>query len=139
MKLEKEFAVSRPKSDVVGALADDDVLAKIFPGTRVEHRAGGVRETFTPFKALGQSREIHFFWMTLPDGSLRFEKECNGNVWRSLEGKIAVDEVDDSMTSVRLTMEGSTRAFVPELTIRQPLREQIEDMAKSLRRELEHS
>jgi hypothetical protein len=38
---------------------------------------------------------------------------------------------------VLLRMEGRTRTLVPELTIRGPLRDQIEQMTKALRMRLE--
>ena len=74
--------------------------------------------------------------ITLPDGSLRFEKVCDGNVWRFLEGKIELED-DAGTTTVRISMEGQTRSFVPEITIRVPMREQIDQMAKALRAQLE--
>ena len=74
MKLQKEFAVALSREAAVATLADDRILEKIFPGTRVEHRASGVRETFTPYSAFGQTREIRFLWQTCDDGGLRFEK-----------------------------------------------------------------
>ena len=137
MKLHKEFVLARPRAEVARALEDDETLCKLFPGTRIESRSGGVRETVTPYSALGQSREIRFLFQTLPDGDLRFEKICDGNVWKALDGKIRLEAIDERMTSVRISMEGSTRAFVPELTIRSPMRDQIEQMARSLRLELE--
>jgi carbon monoxide dehydrogenase subunit G len=137
MKLQKEFAVARPRAAVAEALEDDGILEKLFPGTRIEHPRDGVRETFTPFSALGSSREIRFLFQTLPDGNMRFEKVCDGNVWRFLEGRIQLDEVDERMTRVGISMTGQTRAFVPDITIRAPMRSQIEDMARVLRAELE--
>ena len=139
MKLRKEFAVGRPRADVATALDSDELVEKLFPGTQIEHPAQGVRETRTPYSALGQSREIRFLFQTLPDGNMRFEKICDGNVWRFLEGLIQLEEVDEHMTTVAIAMEGQTRAFVPELTIRAPMRQQIEEMAHTLRSELERT
>lgn len=137
MKLQKEFIVRRTRSEVAAHLDDDRTLEKLFPDTRVEHNVDGVRETFTPYVSLGRAAEIRFLFQTLPDGNVRFEKICDGNVWRYLEGGVRLDEVDEKTTHVRLFMEGQTRAFVPELTMRVPMREQIEQMAKALRASLE--
>ncbi len=138
MKLHKEFVVARPREALASALDDDQTLEKLFPGTRIETRVDGVRETFTPFRSLGQARDIRFLFQTMPDGNMRFEKVCDGNVWRFLEGKIELED-DGGTTTVRISMEGQTRSFVPEITIRVPMREQIEQMAKSLRTELDRS
>jgi len=137
VKLEKEFVVARPRGEVAERFKDDKTLEKLMPDTSIEHRADGVRETRTPFAALGRSGELRFLFQNLPDGGLRFEKVCDGNVWRSLDGAIRLDEVDARMTRVRISLDGQTRAFVPELTIRAPMRQQIEQMALALRDELE--
>ena len=137
MMLHFEFVLRRPRAELVEALEDDETLCKLFPGTRIESRAGGVRKTVTPYSALGQTREIRFVFQTLADGDLRFEKVCDGNVWKALDGKIHLEAIDERMTSVRVSMEGRTRAFVPEITIRAPMRDQIDQMARSLKLELE--
>jgi carbon monoxide dehydrogenase subunit G len=137
MKLQKEFVVDRPRAQVAAAIDNERTLEKLLPGTRIESRVDGVRETFTPFSSLGSSREIRFLFQTLPDGNVRFEKVCDGNIWRFLEGHIRLDAIDERMTTVQLAMEGQTRGFVPEITIRAPMREQIEQMSKALRAELE--
>ena len=137
MKLQKEFIVARPRAKVVADLDDDRTLAKLFPDTRVEHTVDGARETLTPYTTLGQNREIRFVFQTLPDGNLHFEKVCDGNVWRSLRGDLRLEAIDERMTRVVLSMDGQTRAFVPEITIRVPMREQIDQMAKALRAQLE--
>lgn len=137
MRFEKAFVVERPRQAVVTDLDDDRTFAALFPETRVQKRGERVRETCTPFRALGQSREIRFVFQTLPGGNVRFEKICDGNVWRSLEGEVRVEEQDESSTRVVLSMDGRTRTLVPEITIRGPLRDQIEQMAEALRRRLE--
>ena len=137
MKFEKEFVVGRPRADVVADLDDDQTIAAFFPNTRVTRKSERVRETCTPFRALGQSRDIRFVFETLPDGNVRFEKICDGNVWRSLEGEVKLEERDKERTRVVLRMDGRTRTFVPEITIRGPMREQIEQMTRALRTRLE--
>ena len=136
MKLESEFTVERHRDDVVGVFDDDATFEAIMPDTRIVKREGDVRHTVTPYTAMGQSGEARFVFTTLVDGNLRFEKICDGNVWRALEGAVTLDE-DGPFTRVSLRMEGRTRALVPELAIRGPLREQLEQMADALRRRLE--
>ena len=108
MKLHKEFMVGRARDQVAAQLDDPHTLGKLFPGTRIEERPDGSRETFTPFKSLGQSREVRFVFRTQPDGDVSFEKVCDGNVWRSLDGEIHIVGVDERMTSVAIGMEGQT-------------------------------
>jgi carbon monoxide dehydrogenase subunit G len=136
VKLESEFTVERHRNDVVGVFDDDATFEAIMPDTRIVKREGDVRHTVTPYTAMGQSGEARFVFTTLVDGNLRFEKICDGNVWRALEGEVTLDE-DGPFTRVALRMEGRTRALVPELAIRGPLREQLEQMADALRRRLE--
>jgi hypothetical protein len=45
--------------------------------------------------------------------------------------------VNDATTRVRIAMEGTTRALVPEFTIRAPMQTQIQQMTKALRERLE--
>ena len=137
MQFEKEFVVDRDRKTVAADLDDDRTFSALFPETRVSRRGERVRETCTPFRALGQSREVRFVFETLPNGNVRFAKICDGNVWRSLEGEIRLEEQDAARTRVVLRMDGRTRAFVPEITIRGPMRDQIEQMATALRRQFE--
>jgi carbon monoxide dehydrogenase subunit G len=137
MTLEEEFLVHRPRAQVVTRLDEDETFASLFPDTRVVGKGKGVRETCTPFQALGQQREVRFVFETLSDGNVRFEKICDGNVWRSLKGRVQLDETDAATTRVRLRMDGRTRSLVPEITIRGPMRQQISQMADALKSRLE--
>ena len=137
MTFEKEFVVDRPRDEVVVDLDDNRTFAAFFPDTTVTRKSERVRETSTPFRALGQSRAIRFVFETLPDGNVRFEKICDGNVWRSLEGEVKLEGRPQGDTRVVLRMHGRTRTFVPEMTIRGPMRDQIEQMTSALRARLE--
>ena len=137
MKLHTEFAVALARERVLPLLSRPSTLEKLFPGTRVQTRARGVLEATTPIQRFGAARELRILIQPLADGALRFEKVCDGNVWRFLDGRVTVEAVDDAMSIVRIAVEGQTKSFVPELTIRAPLREQLEQIAKLLRRELE--
>jgi carbon monoxide dehydrogenase subunit G len=137
MKLEQAFVVRRPRHEVLRRLDDDETFAALFPDTRVIQRDERVRETCSPVRAFGQERQVRFIFETLPDGDVRFAKVCDGNVWRSLEGEVRLEEKDAETTRVSLRMEGRTRAFVPEFTIRAPMGEQIGQMARALHERLE--
>ena len=136
MKLAKEFTVERERDDLVGVLDDDATFEAIMPDTRIVKREGDVRHTETPFSAMGRTGEVRFVFTTLVDGNLRFQKICDGNVWRTLEGEVTLEE-DGPFTRVILRMEGRTRSLIPELAIRGPMREQIDQMASALRARLE--
>jgi carbon monoxide dehydrogenase subunit G len=137
MEIEKEFLVERSREAVASCLDDDESFAALFPDTSVERVDEATRETRTPYPGPGRARDIRFIFRTRPDGDVDFEKVCDGNVWRSLVGQVKLEALDEEMTQVVLRMEGRTRAFVPEITIRIPMREQIEQMAKALRARLE--
>jgi hypothetical protein len=137
VRLEKEFVVPRARAAVAQVFDQDETYASLFPDTRLTSSKGGTRETSTSYSALGQSREIRFVFRTQSDGNVRFEKVCDGNVWRSLDGEVVLSPAGADRTKVLLRMEGRTRAFVPELAIRGPMREQLEQMAQALRNRIE--
>jgi carbon monoxide dehydrogenase subunit G len=135
MRLEKDFLVSSPRDALLPRLDDDETFRTLFPGTEVRAKGPGVRETRTPYTALGQSREVRFVFETGRDGNLRFEKICDGNVWRSLEGEVRLEPAG-ARTRVVLRMEGRTRTLVPELAIRGPMKEQFDQMVAALQARL---
>ncbi|MCP4006468.1 MAG: hypothetical protein GY725_20005 [bacterium] len=137
MKFEKEFIVRRSAQETFDVLDADDTIAALFPDTEIVSTEGDTRETLTRFSEMGVSRDIRFLFRRQPDHSISFEKICDGNIWRSLEGGIRVVESGPKLALVQLTMEGSTRALVPEFTIKAPMREQLDQMTKSLRARLE--
>lgn len=137
MKLSTEFTVARPRKTVAARLDDDATFVALLPETRIVSNRGGTRETRTSLAAFGQSREVRFRFHTRPDGNVSFEKICDGNVWRSFEGEVTLERVDRRTTRVVLTAEGRTRALIPEITIRAPMREQFERMAQALAERLE--
>jgi len=139
MKFDNEFVVRRPSQEVFDILDADETIQSLFPDTEIVSNEAGVRETLTHFSEMGIRRDIRFTFRSQPDRSIRFEKICDGNVWRALDGEIRLAESGPELTLVRLSMEGSTRALVPEFTIRTPMREQLDQMTKSLRARLEGS
>jgi carbon monoxide dehydrogenase subunit G len=139
VKLEKSFVVSCPRETLLPALDDDATFTGLFPDTRIVLHEGNRRETATPYTAVGQTRDIRFVFETQPGGRLCFEKICDGNVGRSLRGEVRLEPEPNAATRVIIHMEGRTRALVPELAIRLPMRQQLEEMARSLRERLEAS
>ena len=133
MEIDEQFVVGRGRDEVARSMDRDETFAALFPDTSVHSLGKHERETRTPYPGPGRARDIRFVFRTGSDGNVRFEKICDGNIWRSLEGEVRLEGVDDRMTRVVLTMQGRTRAFVPELTIRSPMRDQLSQMAKALR------
>ncbi len=135
MHFEREFEVHRPLPELAALLDDDATIESLLPGTRVTPRANGTWETRTA-SPLGLSRDVRFLFTRNSQG-LRFEKICDGNVWRSLDGEVRLESVEAELTRVQLRMQGRTRTLVPELSIRGPMRNQIDQMTQALRTRLE--
>jgi carbon monoxide dehydrogenase subunit G len=138
MRLTKEFEVARARSDAAAVLADERTITSLFDGAKTEvvKRDGNKLTTHSKFRALGRDSDATFHFTFAPDGNLRFEKVCDGNVWKKLEGKITF-EARGSRTRVRFEMDGATKGFVPEFTIKLPLEQQLDSMARALRTRIE--
>jgi hypothetical protein len=140
MRMEKSFEVSCDRDRAVEVIARDDTLTALLGGdgasTEIVASQGDRKTTRTRYRALGREGVATFHFDFLLDGNVRFEKVCDGNVWKSLRGELRFDETPGG-TRVAVEMEGSTRAFVPEFTIRGPMQEQVEQMADALRRHIE--
>lgn len=133
MRVTKEFFVERERGEIQSLLDEDLTFESLFPGMRVAKRDGPHREIAAPNPTPGTDRLIRFRFETLPNGNLRFEKVCDGNVWRSLAGAIELERSGRAQTRVMLRLEGKTRSLVPELAIRLPMREHVDQMTESLR------
>ena len=138
MKLEKYFEVRCARDAAVAAVAREEALLELFPDTKTEivSREGGRTTLRSHYRALGQDGTATFHFHFEPGGEVRFEKVCDGRIWRQLEGCVTF-EGRGPRTRVRIQMEGRTRPLVPELAIRGPLRDQLEKMAGALRQRLE--
>lgn len=138
MRLSKEFDVEVARDDAVACTLEDDTLIALFPDTETEivETSGDRKITRTRYRALGREGVATFHFDFLMDGNVRFEKVCDGRIWRELRGAVTFEERGDK-TRVHIEMAGSTKPFVPEFTIRQPMNEQLEQMATALRRRLE--
>jgi hypothetical protein len=140
VRMEKSFEVACGRDRAVEIVSRDDTLTALFagPDTRTEIVAsrGDRKTTRTHYRALGREGVATFHFDFLMDGNVRFEKVCDGNVWKELTGELLLDEAGGG-TRVSVEMRGSTRRLVPEFTIRGPMQEQLEQMADALRRRLE--
>jgi hypothetical protein len=135
--MEKAFDVDRPRSDAAALLADDEVLCALFPDSKTEivSRSAQRKTVKSHYTALGRAGVATFHFDFQPTGDVRFEKVCDGRVWRELRGAVTLVERKDK-TRVQIELEGRTKALVPEFTIRGPMQDQLEQMAKVLKRRL---
>jgi hypothetical protein len=138
VKFDNEFVVRRGKGELAEILTSDATVTQLFPDTEIVSSKGGTRETRTRVSALGTESIVRFVFRNTAEG-LSFSKICDGKVWRSLEGAVRLIPVTDATTRVRVEMEGSTRALVPEFTIRAPMKDQLQQMTRALRERLERS
>jgi hypothetical protein len=136
--LEKSFDVKRERDVAVAAAATEEAILTLFPDARTEivARDGDRVTARTHYTALGREGEATFHFTFLLDGGVAFEKVCDGNVWSRLRGTVSFEE-RGSGTRVRIEMDGSTKALVPEFTIRGPMKDQIHQMAAALRERIE--
>ena len=138
MRLTKEFEVARPRADAAAVLAEERTILELFAGAKTEivKRDGKKLTTHSKFRALGRDSDATFHFTFGADGNVRFEKVCDGNVWKKLEGKISFEE-RGAKTRVRFEMDGATKGFVPEFTIKLPLEQQLDGMVRALRTRIE--
>jgi carbon monoxide dehydrogenase subunit G len=138
MRLEKQFDVRCDRDTAVDLLAQDETLVELFPDSETEVVASTAdrKTTRTRYRALGREGTATFHFDYLLDGNVRFEKVCDGKVWKELRGEVMFEERGQK-TRVRIAMEGRTKGFVPEFTIKGPMQEQLDAMARALRERLE--
>jgi hypothetical protein len=138
MKLTKEFDVGASRERACAVLAEDATLTSLFPDTATEivSRAGKRRTTRSRYKLLGQDGEATFHFDAQDDGSVKFQKVCDGRVWKELTGSVTLTQRGPKLR-VRIDMEGRTKGFVPEFTIKTPLQKQLDDMARGLKKRME--
>ena len=137
MRMEKEFDVDRSRGEAAQLLADDGVLCDLFPGgtTEIVARKGQRKTIASHYTALGREGVATFHFDYEAGGDVRFEKICDGHIWRELRGAVTLTERKQK-TRVRIELEGRTKALVPEFTIRGPMQDQLDQMAKALRKRL---
>jgi carbon monoxide dehydrogenase subunit G len=139
MRLSKQFDVDRSRDVAVSVLDHDDTICGLFPDTLTEIvEVEGDRKTIVShYRALGREGDATFHFDFLMDGSVRFEKVCDGNVWRQLRGEVRVEDLGEDRARVEIEMDGRTKSFVPEFTIKGPMTDQIEQMARALKLRIE--
>lgn len=137
MHLEKQFDVKRPRDEVVAAVGNDETLIGLFPDqdTEIVESRENRRTTVTRYRALGREGEATFHFCFEADGNIRFEKVCDGRIWRQLTGAVTF-EARGQGTRVRLALDGSTKTLVPEFTVRGQMHDQLEEMAGALRKRI---
>jgi hypothetical protein len=136
--LQKQFDVERNRDAAVERVVQDDALLELFPDAKSEiiERSGERRTVRSRYTALGREGVATFHFDFLLDGGVRFEKVCDGRVWRKLVGEVSFEECG-SGTRVVVELEGQTKPFVPEFTIKGAMRDQLEQMASALRQRIE--
>ena len=133
MQLEQHFEVDRSRDDVVALLCRDETLLKLLPGdTEIVKSEGDHRTMRTHYQALGREGVATFDFTFLVDGNLRFEKVCDGRIWRQLSGEVEVEELGEG-AELRIQLNGRTKGLVPEFTIKPSMEEQIQLMSEALR------
>jgi len=134
VRIERHFDVKLPRETALERVARDETLLSLFPEGRVEivAREGTRRTVRTHYRALGREGTATFHFDVDPGGEVRFEKVCDGRIWRQLAGRVSFASRGKG-TRVTISAEGRTKALVPELAIRGPMQEQIETMAAALR------
>ena len=136
MKMERSFTAACSFDAALEVLGSEDTLLQLFPGkTEIVDRSGDRITTRTHYTALGREGTATFHIDYLMDGGLRFEKVCDGNVWKMLEGSVAIEDQGDDCLVV-LALEGKTKALVPEFTNKGPMEDQIGEMAEALEAKL---
>jgi hypothetical protein len=65
------------------------------------------------------------------DGSISFDKVCDGKVWRELRGVVEVEQ-QGAGARVSIEMTGRTKSFVPEFTIKGPMEDQMSEMVDAV-------
>ena len=134
MEQSRRFEVSRSRDAIVERLCRDETLLELLPQGKTEilESSGDRRTARTHYTALGRSGTVTFHFTFLMDGNIRFEKVCDGNIWRELKGFVDVEEISEGRCEVSIELSGTTKALVPEFTIRGPMEEQIDQMADAL-------
>ena len=133
MRLNRNFDVEQ-SADVAAKIASsDDTLIRLFADSRTEivESDGNSRTTRTHYTALGREGVATFHFTFAKDGTVEFEKVCDGNVWRELTGSVSFRKRGVG-TRVTLEMQGRTKTLVPEIAIRGPMKEQLDQMSEAL-------
>jgi hypothetical protein len=134
VQIERQFDVKRPRDAAAELVAREETLPALFPNAKTEVVARqGERTTLRAhYRALGREGTATFHFDFLSQGGVRFEKVCDGRIWRELRGTVSFEKRGRG-TRVRIELNGRTKALVPELAIRGAMQEQMDEMALALR------
>ena len=133
MRVEKTFEVNRSRDEVVDLLCRDESLLQLLPGeSEIVDSKGDQRTMRTHYRALGRDGVATFDFTFMLDGNIRFQKVCDGRIWRELSGEVLVEERRGG-AQLRIQLSGRTKSFVPEFTIKQPMEDYLEQMSSALR------
>jgi carbon monoxide dehydrogenase subunit G len=136
MDMERSFTASRSFDQVSDMLGHEDTLLSLFPGkTEIVERSGDRITTRTHYTALGREGVATFHLEYTMDGGLRFEKVCDGNVWKALRGEVELEDLGEQCRVV-VRLAGQTKRLVPEFTIKGPMEDQIGEMSEALEAKL---
>ena len=121
MRVEKSFEVSRNRDEVVERLCSDGTLLELLPGdSEIVESDGDHRTVRTHYQALGREGVATFDFTFLMDGNIRFQKRCDGRIWRELSGEVAIEERRNG-AQLNIQMSGRTKPLIPEFTIKQAI------------------
>ena len=133
MRVQKSLEVSRSRDEVVELVCCDESLLGLLPGKcEIIDSEGDQRTVRSHYRVLGGEGVATFDVTYLMDGNIRFQKVCDGRIWRELSGEVLIDE-QGAGSRLRIELKGRTKGFVPEFTIKQPMEEQVEQMIDALR------
>jgi len=129
----RDFRVDLSRDEVVERLGDHETLAGLLgEQTEIVERGADRFRTRTHYTALGREGTVEFVFSFLMDGGVRFEKICDGRVWKELCGELSVEEEGDG-ARVGIELHGKTKRLIPEFTIEGPMDDQLRDMIDALR------
>ena len=132
MDVSTTFEVDSDRDRVVEVLSKEETLVALLgEGTEIVDRSGDRLTARTPYSALGKEGVVTFNLTYQLDGNLRFEKVCDGNIWKSLIGEVCIEDHADG-AEVTLSLKGRTKSLIPEFTIKGPLEDQIFEMSETL-------
>ncbi len=138
MKMQEVFSVAASRDEAVAAISNDEALVSLFPDAKVELTAsdGNRRTVRILYTALGAEGVAVFHFTFESNGDVSFEKVCDGRMWKQLSGRVSFLE-DGEDCEVRIEMNGKTKALIPEITIKLPMREQVSQMRDALSERIE--
>lgn len=138
MHFEKHFDVSRSLDHTLAVLTREETLLDLLPDAKnevVARRDDGCTVR-SHYRILGREGAATFELSFLPDGGVRFEKDCSGRVWRQFGGSVSAEALGDG-ARVHVALEARTFSALTEIALRGPLQERLERIARALHERIE--